>query len=191
MTYGLGAHLVDVDPTKIPTLSLLFVLIKFPSIFGSYLSRLSFSVTLLMIIRNTHHRKTRILVWATIAYESFFTLFAVIQIYAQCGIHTSELVSPTRFHQERCQDPGFERDLGYVQSAANSLADLALAAIPFFLIRSFDLPKDVKRWSMGLCLLGFVAFAASAVKAVQISRLGQNGDFTYNFAILTLAVSLS
>jgi len=114
--YGLGTHIQYLQPPQIAKVSLLFVLIKFPSVFASYLARMSFSITLLYTVRNTGKRTLRHVVWATMAIETFFTIFVIFQAYAQCGKYGSELVMPSAMHDQRCMDGEFETKLGYAQS---------------------------------------------------------------------------
>lgn len=204
---GLGFHVDQVRPNLLGVVSLDMILIKFPSVFSTYLSRISFSATLLLITRNTNRKKVRAVVWTIIAAETFFTFFVIFQMYLQCGRYGSELITASPLHAQRCVTPLFETYLGYIQSGmrpdqtekcsfadraagVNSLADLILASIPFVLIHSYNLPPDVKRWCTGLALLGFVAFAASTAKVVQIQRIGVNGDFTCTWFAPLFAYSI-
>jgi len=114
---GLGQHVSTIqNPANIERISLLSVIDKFPAIFAPYLARMSFSASLLLVLRRTRYTKTKIAVWVIVALGTLLNVLAILIVYVQCGNNGSELVKPTSKHAQFCINSNAEPIIGYVQS---------------------------------------------------------------------------
>lgn len=77
-----------------------------------------------------------------------------------------------------CQPPSVQTNIGYVQSALNSWADITLSVIPAFVLWDLQMPRRQKAILACVLMLSVFAFAASIVKAIEIKNLSQTGDFS-------------
>lgn len=81
--HGLGHHGYDLD--EVTRVGIEIAIGRGLGILIPWLVCLSFSSTLLLIIRGTRHDKVRWLIWFNVVIESAISLVCIIVVYSQCG----------------------------------------------------------------------------------------------------------
>ncbi|KAI9706884.1 MAG: hypothetical protein M1820_004663 [Bogoriella megaspora] len=170
------------------------------------LGRISFASFLLAVLGPTD-RWFRISLWVIIVVQVLQDAAIIIELFTQCGTHTSALWDPNLNPAELCIPLTLQTFLAYFSSgtpasnhlfmgvghkanyqflAFNSLSDLWLTILPALVLRSLSLHRNTK-WALAAVLcLSLFAFAASLVKTVENANLSALGDFTYNVTKLEI-----
>ncbi|KAH6668471.1 hypothetical protein B0J14DRAFT_488417 [Halenospora varia] len=89
-----------------------------------------------------------------------------------------------------CWDHNVQTYIGYSQGACNSATDLILTCMSITLVRTLPLKFRLKLGLSILLGLSGLAFVASVVKTIELRRLGDRLDFTFNAIPLVLWCSI-
>lgn len=166
--YGMGHHFLNLN-LEHQKLSLKWmILVETFAISSSTFGRISFAIFFLHIIgpRDIHHK---IALWTVVGIQIAANLVTLVQIYAQCGLHSTALWDPVAAEAYgHCQSPDVQTIIGFVQSSLNSACDLVLTIIPVIVLWHLHLPKNQKLSLGGALCLSFLYVS----KNIHPSRRG-------------------
>ena len=113
--YGLGRHMWTLSASN-RTQALRYITIQEAiACLTPYWGRVSFSITMLLLLGPTAKAKRSIL-WTVIAVQTVINAITIIQIWAQCGTHPAALWNLKVLAVAHCQSPVVQRTIGFVQS---------------------------------------------------------------------------
>lgn len=150
-THGLGRHLFYLSPAQRETTIEWGVEALWPGFLSPMFGRIGFCLTMLFLTRTDPHVR-RWPIYVFIVLQVLVNVVGVIFFYTQCGTHFSNLWDSTSEAQfaERCQNPIYQTDYGYLMGGVNTLTDLFLTILPAVLIERTRLSVKSK---IGLAFL--------------------------------------
>ncbi|KAL1304005.1 hypothetical protein AAFC00_000446 [Neodothiora populina] len=190
---GLGRHATTLTESQLMQTKKWIAITKGFTIVPATLGRVSVGLDQGKYVKNTGRSKQRnayIVVLSVVGLSTAFNLATVVQVYTECGKDFSAVWDPVVAATAHCQSMSIETNVGYGQSALNSLVDLLLSSFPLLIIFSLQLTRQQKTSLCLVLMVSYVAVAASVVKAVEIKELSSSTDITYNFVKLMIWVIL-
>ncbi|KAF2128496.1 hypothetical protein P153DRAFT_432134 [Dothidotthia symphoricarpi CBS 119687] len=183
-THGFGQHIWNIQDPEDQAQAVMYVMIgPLFSFVCAFLTKASIVIALLRIVGRTSIWAHRLIAWV-----SMILMFCASALACSCIIFFCRPMQKSwrPYVEGSCMSPTILDVAGRSVSAYNAFMDVLCAVVPYYLIRSLNIPRKDKRnliILMGGSILG--AFA-TIMKIVSMSTISNVTDMTHSWSELTI-----
>ncbi|KAL3419259.1 integral membrane protein [Phlyctema vagabunda] len=179
-SFNQGRHTKDLPPDKYTPALLAFYFGEVFYVLTAWFLKLSLGAFLLRLHKSPAQRWT---VYITLAIISVYSVAFLIMAIFQCK-PVDHYWHP--LSEGTCFKPSIVVGSTYAYAGIISFSDFLFAVMPIFLVWHLQMNTFMKVTVAGLMSLGAIAGVTTIVRVVYIKDIGENKDFFYNTAKLTI-----